>query len=431
MALKLNFTKRALKALPVPESGRAVFHDSQTRGLLMKIESSGHRTFAWYKFVHGYPAWKNLGVFPDLSIEEARRRADELNAALAKWRASGWEGPSPFDKPASLTLDGLVDEYITRHLKDHAKRPESAEKTFRWRVERYLPSLRTRIVASIRHEEVAALHRKIGEKYGHRTANVVIQMIRTLYGFARRAKLFTGENPGQDHMLYREESRTRFIEPPELPKLWQALSRAPNPDLRDFVNLSLWCGARKMDTLSMRWSDVSIDGDNKWTIPDPKSRVPYTVPLTDEAVAILRERRERADESAKETGIARSPFVFPSHARSGHVTDVKKAWKLLLKDAKLDYEGQPELKLRIHDLRRSYGSYLAVTNASMPIISKALGHADAAGATKIYARLNLDPVRQALETAQAAMRAAINAKPGKPKRALLPAPAKRKAARRG
>ena len=54
--------------------------------------------------------------------------------------------------------------------------------------------------------------------------------------------------------------------------------------------------------------------------------------------------------------------------------------------------------LRIHDLRRTMGSWQASTGASLAIIGKSLGHKDFA-TTAIYARLNLDPVRQAMETA--------------------------------
>lgn len=61
--------------------------------------------------------------------------------------------------------------------------------------------------------------------------------------------------------------------------------------------------------------------------------------------------------------------------------------------------------LRIHDIRRTLGSYQAITGASLPIIGKSLGH-KSQQATAIYARLNLDPVRQSLERATQAMMAA-------------------------
>jgi integrase len=54
--------------------------------------------------------------------------------------------------------------------------------------------------------------------------------------------------------------------------------------------------------------------------------------------------------------------------------------------------------VHIHDLRRTLGSFMAGANVSLQIIGKALGHSSIA-ATQIYARLQLDPVRQAMTLA--------------------------------
>ena len=58
--------------------------------------------------------------------------------------------------------------------------------------------------------------------------------------------------------------------------------------------------------------------------------------------------------------------------------------------------------LRMHDLRRSLGSWMAAKGASLTVIGKGLGHKNTA-TTAIYSRLNLDPVREAMEDATSAM----------------------------
>lgn len=58
--------------------------------------------------------------------------------------------------------------------------------------------------------------------------------------------------------------------------------------------------------------------------------------------------------------------------------------------------------LCIHDLRRTLGSWQAKTGASMAIIGKSLNH-KSQQTTAIYARLDLDPVRQSVNTATTAM----------------------------
>ena len=65
----------------------------------------------------------------------------------------------------------------------------------------------------------------------------------------------------------------------------------------------------------------------------------------------------------------------------------------------------------LHDLRRTLGSWQARTGASLAIIGKSLNH-KSQQATAIYARLDLDPVRQSVNTATAAMFEAAGLKEG-------------------
>ena len=76
--------------------------------------------------------------------------------------------------------------------------------------------------------------------------------------------------------------------------------------------------------------------------------------------------------------------------------------------------------LRIHDLRRTLGSWQAKTVASLAIIGKSLNH-KTHKATANYARLDLDPVRQSVNTATAAMLEAAGLKEGTQ---VLPLPKK-------
>ena len=102
-------------------------------------------------------------------------------------------------------------------------------------------------------------------------------------------------------------------------------------------------------------------------------------------MAILRERKIHSQ----------SPWVFPSDRTEGHLADPKKAWQRVLREAGI-------ADLRIHDLRRTLGSYQAATGANGYIIGKSLGHRSQQS-TAIYARLNLDPVRESVNKATEAM----------------------------
>jgi integrase len=154
----------------------------------------------------------------------------------------------------------------------------------------------------------------------------------------------------------------------------------------DFVNLSLWTGARKADVLAMAWENVLPLENNCWKIPDPKGD-PYDVALTVEAVAILKRRLAKRKNDNR--------WIFPSFGATGHIVDLKGRWRELLKRAKIE-------NLRQHDLRRTLGSWQAGQGTSLLIIGKSLGHKSLA-ATQIYSQVDIDPVRQSVNAATTAM----------------------------
>jgi integrase len=107
---------------------------------------------------------------------------------------------------------------------------------------------------------------------------------------------------------------------------------------------------------------------------------------------VLKTRKESAKKGCQ--------WVFPatrSDSRSGHLNYPQRAWVRICERAGLK-------NIRIHDLRRTLGSWQAATGASLPIIGKSLGHKNQS-TTQIYARLNLDPVRESVDAATAAMMA--------------------------
>ena len=135
----------------------------------------------------------------------------------------------------------------------------------------------------------------------------------------------------------------------------------------------------------MRWGDLDL-GEAVWTVPasDSKNKQPITLPLVSRAVEILNDRQNGSE------------YVFPSRGKTGHLVEPKKAWEEIRTAA-----GLPGL--RMHDLRRTLGSWQASAGVSLGIIGKSLGHAHGSRATNVYARLDLEPVRTAVTAATSAM----------------------------
>lgn len=388
---RTNFTERFLSGLKTPEAGRAIAQDSTVRGLGVLVHSSGVKSFFWCRRCAGKLVYHTIGSCDDVTLDEARARASEINGEIAKWKEGGCIGPVPITAAPrdKLTLSSVLDDYCALHVPKKSKNPDLAVASTKWQFKTYASSLGSKHITAITRAEVRELHARLSEKHGKVTANRVVQMLRRVINWAVRTDRFEGVNPATKIEMHPEKRRKRFLEPAELPRLFAALKQEPSNDLRDFVKLALWTGARKGDILSLRWQDISL-ADNRWRVPETtKSGESYDIALTPEAIEILKERQaERKD----------SPWVFPSRGVTGHIVDLKGAWKKLLARAKIT-------GLTQHDLRRTLGSYQAAQGASLSVIGKSLGH-QSIQATAIYAQLNLDPVRESVMSATRAMIAA-------------------------
>jgi hypothetical protein len=92
------------------------------------------------------------------------------------------------------------------------------------------------------------------------------------------------------------------------------------------------------------------------------------------------------------------------------MVEPSKAWNRIRERAGLK-------DVRIHDLRRTLGSWQAAGGTSLPIIGKGLGHRSLAS-TGVYTRLNLDPVRESMNRATQAMLGALAVSPNGPNESI-------------
>jgi integrase len=180
--------------------------------------------------------------------------------------------------------------------------------------------------------------------------------------------------------MFKERSRERFLQPDEINRFFAALYEDPNELFRNYVLLSLFIGLRRQNMLSMRWSCVDLTLGIV-SFPDSKNGEPQRIPLITQAWDILKEMRKHATDD----------WVFPSQngSKSGHVEDLHRPWYALLKRAGIE-------NMRFHDLRRTFGSYQAITGAGSFVLGKALGDKTNA-AVRVYARLTMDPIRDSIQ----------------------------------
>ncbi|GCB02632.1 site-specific integrase [Ralstonia sp. SET104] len=424
----INFTKAALLAIPAPVDGRVTYNDTKTPGLQLRVTATGTKTFSVFRRVKGGgPNRLTIGRFPDVTIEKARQQAMSFIAELA----IGTDVAERQRKArAVMTFSGLFAEYMKRHSTLKKRSWQEDESKYN----QYLAApLGRKRLSEITRKHVADIHSKITAAGHATTANRVQALVSSVFGWAISVDMWD-QNPATGVKKNAERSRDRFIQGAELPNFFRAVQAEPNDCIRDFFLLSLLTGARRANVLEMAWAEVHL-AEGVWRIPRTKNGESQTVMLVEVAVEIL-ERRKKGHTS---------PFVFPGHGNTGHFVEPKRGWfrvkVRMAGQALLEQLGEHQqwdqgtltdgieqflvsanpttaLKsicdrvvqagltvptpllpdLRIHDLRRTLASWQVKTGASLPVIGKSLNHRSSA-TTAVYARLDQDPVREAVSRA--------------------------------
>jgi len=390
---------------------------SGVTGLGLRIYPSGRKAFTITYRIGKTKRFMMLGDHGVLTLAGARKRA---RRALA----DAEDGNDPLEtkrrRAQGETLRDLIDAYIERHAKPH-KRTWEADKR---RLERHIPkSWLPRLARDINNKDIADLHAAIGATRPYE-ANRWLEIMKTMFrlarvwGFVER----NAYNPAADIKKYSEQKRKRWLRPDEVPSLANAIDTEPNVYVRAALWLYLLTGARRAELLGAKWADVDL-AHGILRLPETKSGEEQSIPLSKTALAILQAvpRMEK------------NPYVFPGVKKGRPLVNIYKAWARIREQATLAAWAEDEtaanivvgltkrlereptvaecraraitdevempvgfLDLRLHDLRRSVGSWLTQSGVDLNRIKDALRHQNIS-TTLTYARLGDDSAREVLE----------------------------------
>jgi integrase len=351
-----------------------------------RITASGTRNFIFEARMKGRPRRLTIGRWPELNLIQARARAAEIRAAIAR-------GADPANEAAQARSEATFTELAADYLERHAKPRKRTWQQDEWALTHCIPmSWRGRRLSDISRSDVARLHAKIGAENGHYAANRTLALLRTMFNLARNWGVFSGDNPASGIKGFAERKRQRYLSVEELAAVNRALLDEPDWRWRAYFPLALMLGTRKSELLAMRWCEIDFAA-RTWRIPETKSGNSHLLPLPEPVLALLSELPSRGT----------SEFVFPGGGASGHVVEAGKAWERIREAAGVK-------DVRIHDLRHTLASWLVGQGYGLPLIGRALNHSQVS-TTQRYAHLALDPVRAALEHTAALMTKTTVAEP--------------------
>lgn len=268
-----------------------------------------------------------IGQHALMSCDTARKRAkvvlqqfeDGIDPVIAELK----------EKSKTTTLMQVAEDYIEHRVTKKGPLRPTTIADIRKHCTKALGAWQNRPIASIKPEEVQAQFRALSKR-GKAQANQAMRIFQSLHKWARKSNPTLPPNPvavleGEWHAM---TPRTNRVPSDSVAEVWALLMRRRKVVDRkgtrtaaDAVALQMMTGMRWGELSSMEWSQVDLEGKvPSWHVPSEvaKNWNALTVPLSSQAVQLLRERRALG---------TRSAFVFPARTSpKRHISDPRALW---------------------------------------------------------------------------------------------------------
>jgi len=248
-------------------------------------------------------------------------------------------------------------------------------------------------LSDITSEKLRDWHRGITKRSGAYVANRAAQALRAAWNYGRKYGRVPREleNPFATLKLNKETARQTILEPHQVPKFVEAMNAIENPFASAYLWLLYFTGARRTELLRLEWVDVELlparNGEARQgsiLLRHVKGGDPRRLELSAPAIEIL--------EALPRTG---NRYVFAG-AHKDRAVEPEDHWRRVREAA-----GLPDL--RMHDLRRTFGSWLGQVGYSTKQIGATLGHKTEI-TSRVYVQLGeAGDIKRQLATAHAAL----------------------------
>jgi integrase len=374
MARKL-LTDIVVKKARVPSKahGSYIIWDTMTKGLCLKVTPFAAKIFL---LITAYPGKKGqqkrrLGVYPVMTLAEAREetiRWRRLIAANIDPKDEDRKRQQAALRERANTFQAVYERYKAEKLSKLRRGPKDAQEIER----EILPAWRHRLITDIERSDVVALIKPIAHR-APTSAHLILNHIKRFYSWVVADGSYGLETspavlvkPRQ--VIGEKKARTRVLTNAELRAFWLACDNQSEAYGALFKLIAL-TGVRISEAARCKWKEFDLR-EKLWRIPSEryKSGQQHVVPLSDEAVALLKSL----------TRFKGCDFVFTVNGISA-VNGLSKA-KSLLDEAMLAElrKEDPDAELPgwvVHDLRRSYRTRLSELKVEERVAELALGHA--------------------------------------------------------
>ena len=260
----------------------------------------------------------------------------------------------------AVTLNDVWEKYLP-YAKEHKATWKDDDYHYRAHIQPRFGDKPLSEITAFEIERMKAELKKSKNRHGKPFAAASIKhhlvLLRRLFNMAAKWDLHQGANPISKIQMPRVDNQvTEFLSDEESSRLLAVLESWPCRESAAFVKLAMFTGLRRGEIIKLQWEHVDIER-GLVTLVAPKGGKTTTLPLSNEALDVLRELEVKA------------PNIFPGK-NGGERYDFKGPWQRIRKAADL-----PE-DFRFHGLRHHFASTLVSNGVDLAVVRELLSHKD-------------------------------------------------------
>lgn len=308
----ITFTDKMIDALKPTDKKQ---YKSEGNGFTVRVMPTGGKAWLYRYDFEGRRRELHLGVYPEVSLKEARSRFEEARKKVK----NGIDVVAAIDaakqeRQQTPTVSQFAEEYY-RDIENHPKyKIKTWEKVRHTINKEILPSVGGKKVTDIKPRDLLAITDKIVDRGALVMANRVFAFASMLMNHAVEKRVVAA-NPfaGMKRPGGKEEARERNLSEDEIKILWSALESPKlsiTDEIRKALKLVLVTCQRPGEVIGLHASE--IDG-NWWTIPKERSKNgrEQRVYLTQTALSLIGDTEGRGY-IFKTAGKADKPMTQPA-----------------------------------------------------------------------------------------------------------------------
>ena len=357
-ATRFRFSTTTIERLTCPTGRKAIeASDLDCPGLKILVTPTGTRVF-WFRFVlAGTKGAIRLGIFPALTVSDARQLA-----LAARAKVERGIDPRLADEHSDLTFGAFAPIYLAYSRQTKRSHRDDASKLKVW----LLPAFAHLKLRDLRRRHIEAY---LTELRKTRSPASVNRHLTLLSAMGRRAVAleYVERNWCAGIERLKEDNRRQCaLTAQQAGRLLLALEQDKNKVAASAIALLLLTGVRLRECIHARVDEVQLDR-RLWHLPRGKTGSRYVL-LNDAAIDLL------ARQPSLQPGSA-SQWLFPGRLPGKPLGDVRSTFARALLAA-----GLPPM--RLHDLRHSFASLAVSAGRSLYDVQALLGHASPSMTTR-------------------------------------------------